>query len=110
LTPWQNLLDAIRRDSEAFKAGKHRRRTSYSHLQNDEEIVLSLEGKKAKMAYWMLVTELFIRHGASSWVNLNDATGSALREHDAQQALALELMLKRRRKSWSQIKRLAIRR
>jgi hypothetical protein len=115
-TPWRNLLDCIRRDREEIKLRKpknppfNRWRMRDSNLQYDDKSKFSLLTYKSKMEYWVQVIEMFIEHGADSWVNLGTATAGALREHDDQKAQDLEKMLKRRRRSWIQIKRLAGRR
>jgi len=78
-----------------------------SNLQYDDKSKFSLLTYKSKMEYWVQVNEMFIEHGADSWVNLGTAAAGALREHDDQKAQDLEKKLKRRRRSWIQIKRLA---
>jgi hypothetical protein len=95
-TPWSHVIRRIKKE----------------HRRGDER---KLEDRKWKglppeqdhMDYWIYVAELFIRNGADCWKRLDTETKNAFRTYDENGEKTLEKILKKERRSWSQI-RLAI--
>lgn len=89
-TPWSHVI----------------RRMKKEHLQMEQrELRMRSPGREqSRMDYWVYVAELFIRHGADPWVGLDMDTKNAFRTYDENGEKKLETILKKKRRSWSQLR------
>ncbi|OCK82825.1 hypothetical protein K432DRAFT_423847 [Lepidopterella palustris CBS 459.81] len=109
-TPWRNLLARIRTEykGEPENTVQWQGRKSRIRPNPDEKKVQARRPRipECRKKFWMDVVELFILHGANSWVDLDRATGGALRAYDSERARELKAMLRKNRRSWLQVKKM----
>lgn len=89
-TPWSRVIRRMEKEHLQMEQRKLRMRSSAR--------------EQSRIDYWLYVVELLIRHGADPWVGLDTNTSDAFRTYDQDSEKKLETILKKKRRSWSQLR------
>lgn len=122
-TPWLNLLERIKADYGIRRSSYSRtnptssqpeiRKVCYSQrlpcgkLPSQSNVAVDQTSiNQSDLKYWMEVVQHFILYGADAWVNLDSATHNAFLSYDMDKTQELGKLLKKQRRTRSQLKRL----